>query len=88
MLSLDLNEHAKWLSDDGDLTHLLNYPLDSNSVVMDIGGFKGAWANQILEKYNSNLYIIEPIQFLKLMGIKKETKKSYSISRKKKSIRH
>lgn len=34
--------------------------LNSNSVVVEIGGFTGRWSLQIAQKYNPNLYIFEP----------------------------
>ena len=33
----------RWFADDGDNTLRLNYPLDENSVVFDVGAYKGAW---------------------------------------------
>lgn len=61
MLTLNSEELSKWFSDNGDQTHNLNYPLNEESVVMDLGGFKGIWASQIINLYNPNVYIIEPI---------------------------
>jgi FkbM family methyltransferase len=61
MLSLDLNELDRWRTDNGDGTHNVHYPLNSDSVVMDLGGFKGIWAQQIIDLYKPNMYIIEPV---------------------------
>jgi FkbM family methyltransferase len=61
MVTLDLHELKKWINDEGDKTHNLNYPLNEESIVMDLGGFKGNWASQIIDLYNPNVYIIEPI---------------------------
>ena len=61
MLSLDSNELSRWRNDNGDYTHNLQYPFNSDSVVMDLGGFKGIWAQQMIDLYNPNIYIIEPI---------------------------
>ena len=55
------NEVRRWFSDRGDFTHNINYDLDENSVIMDLGGYTGVWANQMIEKYNPNVYILEPI---------------------------
>jgi FkbM family methyltransferase len=54
-------ELSKWIRDRGDYTHNLNYDLNSDSVVMDLGGYTSIWAQQILDKYNPNIYIIEPV---------------------------
>lgn len=51
----------KWFRDDGDNTLRVNYPLDSNSVVLDLGGYEGAWAEKIYNKYKCNIYVFEPI---------------------------
>jgi FkbM family methyltransferase len=61
MLTLNSEELSKWFNDNGDQTHNLDYPLTEDSIVMDLGGFKGIWASQIINLYNPNVYIIEPI---------------------------
>jgi len=60
-LTLNNDEIKKWFADKGDYTHNITYDLNENSVVMDLGGFNGLWAKQIIDKYNSNIYIIEPV---------------------------
>lgn len=60
-LSLNSGEVSKWFKDNGDLTHNLNYDLNEDSIVIDLGGYTGLWAQQIIDKYNSNIYIIEPL---------------------------
>jgi hypothetical protein len=51
----------QWGRDNGDQTLRLNYPLNENSIVFDIGGCYGDWAQQIYNKYKCNLYVFEPI---------------------------
>jgi FkbM family methyltransferase len=52
----------KWaVVDKGDSTHSLNCPLDENSIVFDVGGFKGEWASRIFCKYCPFIYIFEPV---------------------------
>ncbi len=51
----------KWFEDKGDETLRLDYDLTENSVVFDIGGYKGEFAAQMICKYNCNVYIFEPI---------------------------
>lgn len=55
------SEFDRWLSDSGDSTHRLNYDLNENSFVFDLGGFRGDWSENIAQKYNSNIYIFEPV---------------------------
>lgn len=54
-------DFSRWLADSGDSTHRLNYDLNENSVVFDMGGYKGEWTNKIFEKYKSNIFIFEPV---------------------------
>jgi FkbM family methyltransferase len=71
MLSLDLNELSRWINDNGDHTHNLQYPLNSDSIILDLGGFKGIWAQQIIDLYDPNMYIIEPISQFYLYTVEK-----------------
>ncbi len=54
-------EIKKWLEDRGDYTHNLIYDLNEDSIIIDLGGYTGVWAEQIIKKYNPNIYIIEPV---------------------------
>lgn len=49
------------MADSGDSTHRLNYELNENSVVFDMGGYKGEWTKKIFEKYKSNIFVFEPV---------------------------
>jgi FkbM family methyltransferase len=62
-LKLSKSESSRWFNDDGDNTHNINYPLTEESIVMDLGGYMGRWANQIIKKYNPYMFIIEPIHY-------------------------
>ena len=55
--------HKKWVKADGDNTLRIDYDLNSNSVVFDLGGYKGEFAQKLVDKYNCNLYIFEPVPF-------------------------
>ncbi|WP_210519767.1 FkbM family methyltransferase [Hymenobacter terricola] len=50
----------QWFKDDGDNTHRLNYRLNSDSLVWDLGGYEGQWASDIYAKYNCSMMIFEP----------------------------
>jgi FkbM family methyltransferase len=56
------SEFQRWLNEKGDQTHRLNYNLNEQSIVFDVGGFRGEWANQIFQKYSCNIYIFEPVK--------------------------
>ena len=76
-LTLNKNEIGRWFRDRGDYTHNITYDLNEDSVVMDLGGYTGIWAQQIIKKYNPNFYIIEPLpEFYNILVDKfKENKK-------------
>jgi FkbM family methyltransferase len=52
----------RWFNDKGDKTHRLNYELNENSLVLDLGGYEGQWASDIFGKYLCNIYVFEPYQ--------------------------
>jgi len=54
-------EYNRWVQDNGELKRL-NYDLNENSTIFDIGGFHGDWTNKIYNKYKSNIYIFEPVK--------------------------
>jgi len=54
--------YAAWFSNNGDQTLRLNYNLDEQSVVFDLGGYQGQWASDIFSKYLCNVYIFEPYE--------------------------
>lgn len=53
---------ANWYQDKGDSTLSVNYPLTENSIVIDVGGYKGDWSAEIIQKYNPFVHIFEPIK--------------------------
>ena len=50
----------KWFKDDGDKTHRLNYALNDQSLVLDLGGYEGQWASDIFSMYGCSILIFEP----------------------------
>lgn len=64
---MDLNlinrqSNEKWFADNGNYTHAINYDINENSMVIDLGGYMGLWADLIIEKYNPYITIVEPIK--------------------------
>ncbi|MDG4476034.1 FkbM family methyltransferase [Thiovibrio frasassiensis] len=51
----------KWFKDFGYNTFQLDYPLDSKSVVLDVGGYVGDYAGAIHQKYGCRVYVFEPV---------------------------
>lgn len=68
ILTLNAKEIDRWFADKGDYTHNITYDLNEKSIIMDIGGYTGVWAQQMIDKYNPNVYILEPVpSFYKIM---------------------
>lgn len=61
MTNLNHSEVKRWKRDNGDNTYNVNYDLTSESNIIDLGGFTGVWADQMISRYNSNLFILEPV---------------------------
>ncbi|WP_018702958.1 FkbM family methyltransferase [Anaeromusa acidaminophila] len=51
----------EWNLIDGDNSLRLDYDLEPNSVVFDVGGYKGQWASDIYSRYNCRILIFEPV---------------------------
>lgn len=56
-----MTEAERWRADSGDTTHKVDYPLTENSVVIDVGGHTGDWAEEIHRHYGASLWIYEPV---------------------------
>lgn len=52
--------HQTWKDADGDNTLALDWPINEDALVWEIGGFEGRWAAQMAEKFNPRLEIFEP----------------------------
>ena len=59
------NEHAilvrKWYRDTANIDFRFDQALNSNSIVMDVGGYLGDWSSEINERYHPVLYVYEPV---------------------------
>ncbi len=50
-----------YLEANGDKTLRVNYDLNKDSVVFDLGGYEGQWAYDIFLKYGCNIHVFEPV---------------------------
>ena len=50
-----------WVRDNGDHTLRLDYDLNEDSIVFDVGGYRGDFTSAIFNKYNCNVYVFEPV---------------------------
>lgn len=61
-LYLDELQLQEWRVVNGNYTHNLDYPLNEDSIIMDLGGYTGMWVGQMIEKYNCSVYVAEPLK--------------------------
>lgn len=54
--------YNKWFAVKGDQTLRLEYPLTHDSLVFDVGGYKGDWASDIRKRCNCSLFVFEPVK--------------------------
>ena len=50
----------RWRESDGDNTYAIDWDLNEDSHVWEIGGFEGRWAQQIWDKFHFYITIFEP----------------------------
>lgn len=53
-------ELRRWFEDDGDRKLRARYDLNESSIVFDIGGYVGDFAEGIVSKSGSHVYLFEP----------------------------
>lgn len=63
----------KWFRDRGDETLRLNYKLNTNSIVFDMGGYKGEYAESINRKFGCYVYVFEPVNRFYIECVKRFT---------------
>lgn len=54
-------EFNRWLSDGGDERLRFDYDLTSDSLAIDLGGYKGQWCSDIYARYNCRVLVFEPV---------------------------
>src|SRR6266513_1822562 len=55
-------EVQRWYSDGGDEAFRYDYDLTGDSLVIDLGGYKGQWASDIYARYNCRVLVFEPVK--------------------------
>ncbi len=69
-----------WVAAKGDEKFRFSYDLTKDSVVYDVGGYKGEWAEPIYDRYSCNIEIFEPVaQFLDILNTKFKSKSKIRI---------
>lgn len=54
-------QFARWCADAGDETLRVDYPLSRDSLVLDLGGYRGQWASDLYSRYRCRLEVFEPV---------------------------
>lgn len=58
-----------WDGRRGDQTLRLDYPLGSDSMIMDVGGYEGQWASDIYARFRCRVLVFEPVpEFARLLA--------------------
>lgn len=58
-------DDRQWYADNGDATLRLDYDLNENSIVFDIGSSVGDWAVPIHNRYRCTIHAFEPTELYK-----------------------
>ena len=68
-----------WRLKNGDEKLSLDYPLNSDSIVFDIGAFEGNFTKKVIDRFNCNIYAFEPLDdyYEKLVRDFKKIKSQY-----------
>jgi FkbM family methyltransferase len=75
-----IKEEELWFKNNGELTHRIDYDLNEDSIVVDIGGYHGEWSHIINSTYHPQLLIFEPVKnYYKLINKYLGNKKNISI---------
>ena len=53
---------SEWFRIDGDNTLRLDYPLDKDSMVWDVGGYHGDFAHNIIDRFGCSVTVFEPVE--------------------------
>jgi len=54
-------ELERWYLDDCNDSSKTNYDLDSSSLAIDLGGYKGQWASDVFSQYDCRVMVFEPV---------------------------
>lgn len=57
-----LLEGKRWKTDRGDATLRYAYPLTADSLVWDVGGYRGDFAHAMAERFDARVEVFEPVQ--------------------------
>lgn len=72
-------EYRRWMQEDGESLRS-KYVLNSESVIWDVGGYKGEFASDLYCRYSCNIKVFEPIpSFIKIIKEKFSNNKKLEV---------
>jgi FkbM family methyltransferase len=60
-MKISPSNDSQWRKENGDYTYRIEYSLNENSIVVDLGARHGNWARLIKNRYNSKIYCFEVV---------------------------
>lgn len=54
--------HQNYIKDNSNEEKRYNYSLPNGAVVMDVGGYDGDFVQECLDRFNSEVYVFEPVE--------------------------
>lgn len=52
---------GRWYADGGDYRFRYDYPLNNQSLALDLGGYQGQWASDLYARYRCRIKVFEPV---------------------------
>jgi len=82
------SDDTQWRAENGDNTYRINYNLNNESVVIDLGARHGNWSDLIKQKYNPKIYCFEVVpEFCNQLKNKGYNTFCFAVSNKKEKIK-
>ena len=60
---LQQKEHERYWHDAGNYMLIGGFDLNSDSLVMDVGGYKGNFTDNIVRRYGCHVWVYEPVRY-------------------------
>ncbi len=74
------SDMGKWFYLSGDVRYLANHDLNSESIVFDVGGYVGVFTDKLVHKYDSRIYVFEPVKkYLQVLKRKYKDNKNVQV---------
>lgn len=87
-MKIQPSDDTEWRNKNGDFTYRINYPLNNESVVVDLGARHGNWSDLIKQKYNSKIYCFEVVpEFCRQLESKGYQTFCFAVSNKREKIK-